>query len=51
MSGMLAFLVAAYEGSRAAAGPGAQEESSGKTFVYSLILIFAAEAVFTGFGA
>jgi phospholipid/cholesterol/gamma-HCH transport system permease protein len=49
--GLLAFMVAAYEGSRAATGHDAQEESSGKTFVYSLILIFAAEAAFAGLNA
>jgi phospholipid/cholesterol/gamma-HCH transport system permease protein len=49
--GLLAFLVAAYEGSRAAASQAPLEESAGKTFVYSLILIFAAEAVFSGINA
>ena len=32
-------------------GHDAQEESSGKTFVYSLLLIFAAEALFAGLNA
>lgn len=49
--GLLAFLVAAYEGSRAAAGRDPLEDSAGKTFVYSLILIFAAEAAFSGINA
>ena len=49
--GLLAFLVASYEGSRAAEGRDPLEESAGKTFVYSLILIFAAEAVFSGINA
>ncbi len=46
--GALAFLVAAYQGSRAASGRDSLEESSGRTFVWSLIFIFAAEAVFSG---
>jgi phospholipid/cholesterol/gamma-HCH transport system permease protein len=49
--GVAAFLVAAYEGSRASATRDPLEESAGKTFVYSLILIFAAEAVFSAINA
>jgi phospholipid/cholesterol/gamma-HCH transport system permease protein len=49
--GLLAFLVAAYEGSRAGRSRDAVEDSAGKTFVYALILIFAAEAMFAGLNA
>ncbi|MBV9549414.1 MAG: ABC transporter permease [Alphaproteobacteria bacterium] len=49
--GLLAFLVAAYEGSRAGGSSEVVEDSAGKTFVYALILIFAAEAVFAGLNA